>query len=78
MNGHTNWDSTMRRNTGDAPNICRDIQTRFFGPPYYIADPDDFAKFEAAGGHGDKCSEVVARAARLAVTFILEHELLSP
>jgi len=58
--------------------ICRDIQTRFFGRPYYIADPDDFAKFEAAGGHDDKCTEVVGRATRLAVKFILDHELLSP
>jgi C_GCAxxG_C_C family probable redox protein len=55
--------------------ICRDIQTRFFGRPYYIADPDDFAKFEAAGGHKDKCTEVVGRASRLAVRFILNKGL---
>lgn len=58
--------------------ICRDIQTRYFGRPYYIADPDDFAKFEAAGGHDDKCTEVVARASRLAVKFILDQNLLVP
>jgi len=57
--------------------ICRDIQTRFFGRPYYIADPDEFAKFEAAGGHDDKCTEVVGRATRVAVKFILDHELLT-
>lgn len=58
--------------------ICRDIQTRFFGRPYYIADPDDFAKFEAAGGHADKCTDVVGIATRLAVKFILDHDLLQP
>jgi C_GCAxxG_C_C family probable redox protein len=57
--------------------ICRDIQTRYFGRPYYIADPDDFAKFEAAGGHDDKCTEVVGRATRLAVQYILEQKLLT-
>jgi C_GCAxxG_C_C family probable redox protein len=56
--------------------ICRDIQTRIFGRPYYIADPDDFAKFEAAGGHQDKCTDVVGRATRVAVKFILDHELI--
>lgn len=56
--------------------ICRDIQARIFGRPYYIADPDDFAKFEAAGGHEDKCTDVVGRAARLAVSFILNEGLL--
>lgn len=58
--------------------ICRDIQTRFFGRPFYIADPDDFAKFEAAGGHDDKCTQVVGLAARLAVEYILEQKLLMP
>lgn len=58
--------------------ICRDIQVRFFGRPYYIADPDEFAKFEAAGGHEDKCTQVVGRATRLAVQFILEQKLLEP
>jgi len=55
--------------------ICRDIQSRIFGRPYYIADPDDFAKFEAAGGHRDKCTDVVGRASRLALKFILNEGL---
>ena len=57
--------------------ICRDIQIRKFGRPYYIADPDEFAKFEEAGGHRDKCTDVVGKAARLAVTFILKEGLVS-
>jgi len=57
--------------------ICRDIQVHIFGRPYYIADPDEFEKFEAAGGHQDKCTDVVGRATQLAVKFILDHKLLS-
>jgi len=57
--------------------ICRDIQARLFGRPYYIADPSDFEKFEAAGGHVDKCTDVVGRASRLAVKFLLDEGLVS-
>ena len=56
--------------------ICRDIQVKRFGRPYYIADPEDFEKFEEAGGHVDKCTDVVGTAARLAVEFILDEELI--
>lgn len=56
--------------------ICRDIQILKFGRPYYIADPDEFAKFEEAGGHQDKCTDVVGTAARVAVKFILDEGLL--
>jgi C_GCAxxG_C_C family probable redox protein len=56
--------------------ICRDIQTQRFGRPYYIADPQDFEKFEEAGGHVDKCTDVVGIASRLAVQFIIDEGLL--
>jgi C_GCAxxG_C_C family probable redox protein len=56
--------------------ICRDIQAKRFGRPYYIADPEDFAKFEDAGGHVDKCTNVVGKASELAVRFILEEGLV--
>ncbi len=57
--------------------ICRDVQIRKFGRPYYIVDPDEFAKFEEAGGHKDKCTDVVGQATQLAVEFILEKGLVS-
>jgi C_GCAxxG_C_C family probable redox protein len=57
--------------------ICRDIHIQKFGRPYYIADKDEYDKFEAAGGHDDKCTDVVGRATRLAVRFILEKGLVS-
>jgi C_GCAxxG_C_C family probable redox protein len=56
--------------------ICRDIQTHIFGRPYYIADPREHDAFEAAGGHDDKCANVVAKACRLAVGLILDEGLL--
>jgi C_GCAxxG_C_C family probable redox protein len=56
--------------------ICRDIQLIRFGRPYYIADMDDFEKFEEAGGHVDKCPDVVGKAAQLAVKLILEEGLV--
>jgi C_GCAxxG_C_C family probable redox protein len=55
--------------------ICRDIQTHIFGRPYYIADPREHEAFEAAGGHDDKCTNVVGKASRLAVGFILNEGL---
>ena len=56
--------------------ICRDIQLIRFGRPYYIADASDYEKFEAAGAHVDKCPDVVARAAQLAVELILDEGLV--
>ena len=57
--------------------VCRNIQTKVLGRPYYIVDPDEFKKFEAAGGHGDKgCPEVVGKAARWMAEIILEEKLL--
>ena len=58
--------------------ICRDIQLIKFGRPYYIADMDDFEKFEEAGGHEDKCTDVVGKASQLAVKLILDEGLVEP
>jgi C_GCAxxG_C_C family probable redox protein len=58
--------------------ICRDIQLIKFGRPYYIADMEDFEKFEEAGGHVDTCTDVVGKAAQLAVKFILDEGLVKP
>ena len=56
--------------------ICRDIQTIRFGRPYYIADVNDYEKFEEAGGHVDKCPDVVGKAAQITVNLILEEGLV--
>jgi C_GCAxxG_C_C family probable redox protein len=57
--------------------VCRNIQTKVLGRPYYLPDPDERKKFEAIGGHGDKgCPEVVGKAARWMVELLLEENLL--
>jgi len=57
--------------------VCRNIQTKVLGRPYYISDPDEMKKFEDAGGHGDDgCPEVVGKAARWMAELILEENLL--
>jgi C_GCAxxG_C_C family probable redox protein len=57
--------------------ICRDIQAKIFGRAYYLRDPDEFNKFEEAGGHRDKCPDVVGKAAQMAVKIILDEGLVS-
>ncbi len=50
--------------------VCRDIQCRIFGRPFYLRDVDDVGKFDRAGGHDDKCPEVVGKAARWTAELI--------
>jgi hypothetical protein len=57
---------------------CRNIQLIEFGRPYYIADANDYEKFEAAGAHVDKCPDGVGKAAQLAVALILDEGLVEP
>jgi C_GCAxxG_C_C family probable redox protein len=56
--------------------VCRDIQTKVFGRPFYLADPDDFQKFEKAGAHDVHCPEVVGKAARWAAEVIIDAKLV--
>jgi hypothetical protein len=56
--------------------ICRDIQIKKFGRSYYLWDPEEFNKFEEAGGHDDKCTDVVGKAAQMAVKIILDEGLV--
>ena len=58
--------------------ICRDVQTRVFGRSFDLRDPEDFRRFEEAGGHDDKCPDVVGKAARMVVEIILEAGLVTP
>jgi C_GCAxxG_C_C family probable redox protein len=56
--------------------ICHNIQTKIFGRPYYIEDPDEWEKFEKAGGHEKHCPEVVGKAARWTAELIDEAGLI--
>jgi C_GCAxxG_C_C family probable redox protein len=55
--------------------ICRNIQTKVFGRPYYLADTGEFEKFEKAGAHKRYCPEIVGKAARWVATIINEAGL---
>ena len=56
--------------------ICCNIQTKIFGRSYYLADMDEFERFEKAGGHDAlHCPEVVGKAARWAAALINEASL---
>jgi C_GCAxxG_C_C family probable redox protein len=56
--------------------LCRDVQTKVFGRPFYLADPEEFSKFEKAGAHDIHCPEVVGKAAQWAAEIILEAGLV--
>ena len=55
----------------DSP-LCKDVQKKIFGRSFILLDAKDYAKFEKAGGHVDKCPSVSANAARWAAEIILE------
>jgi C_GCAxxG_C_C family probable redox protein len=57
--------------------VCRNIQAKIFGRHYYLADMEEFEKFEKAGGHDEHhCPEVVGKAARWVATLINEAGLV--
>jgi C_GCAxxG_C_C family probable redox protein len=53
---------------------CRDVQTKRFGRPFYLRDPQQRKKFEEAGSR-ELCPDVVGRAARMTVKIILDEGL---
>ncbi|UCC90582.1 MAG: C_GCAxxG_C_C family protein [Dehalococcoidia bacterium] len=54
--------------------ICPYIQRRLFGRTWWLRDPEELEKFEAAGGHSapDKCSHVTGTGARWAMEILLD------
>ena len=57
--------------------ICHDVQTKEFGRAFDLWDPADFQAFLEAGGHTDKCPDVVGKTARWAAEIILEEQAKS-
>jgi hypothetical protein len=54
--------------------FCHDIHRCVLGRAFDLRDPAEREAFEAAGAHHDKCTGVVARAARWAVEIIGEEQ----
>lgn len=57
---------------------CANIQRKLFGRLYWVTDPDESAKFEAAGAHidPDKCMDVVGDAARWTMEILLDKRAI--
>ena len=55
---------------------CARIHTKIMGRPFYIKDPEELVKFDAAGAHTDKCTSVVGTTARMAAEILDEAGLL--
>ena len=52
---------------------CNRIHTKLMGRPFYLRDPEEREKFDAAGAHRDKCTRLVGLAAAWTAE-ILENE----
>ena len=57
--------------------ICRDVQKRIMGRSFDLWDAGDYKKFEAAGGHRDKCPDVAGKVARWVSEIILTGDIVS-
>jgi C_GCAxxG_C_C family probable redox protein len=55
---------------------CARVHTKIMGRPFYIKDPEELAKFDAAGAHTDKCTSVVGTVARWTAEILDEAGLL--
>jgi C_GCAxxG_C_C family probable redox protein len=52
--------------------LCKGIQKKIMGRSYRLCDPKEREEFIAAGGHTDKCPDVVGKAARWTVGLLNE------
>lgn len=50
--------------------MCHDIHAKILGRPYDLRDPEERKAFENAGAHDNKCTEVVALAAKWTVEIL--------
>ncbi len=52
--------------------LCKDVQTKIMGRSYNLWDPKEREEFNKAGGHTDKCPDVVGKAAKWTVEILLD------
>lgn len=52
--------------------LCKDVQRKIMGRSYRLCDPKEREEFIAAGGHSDKCPDVVGKAAKWTVDLLTE------
>jgi len=51
---------------------CKDIHMKLFGRTFNLLDPADYAEFEKAGGHVDKCPVVSGNTAKWAAEILVD------
>jgi C_GCAxxG_C_C family probable redox protein len=51
--------------------LCCDVQTKLFGRSYTLTDNDEYAAFEKAGAHVDKCPSVAGNAAKWTAEILI-------
>jgi C_GCAxxG_C_C family probable redox protein len=54
--------------------ICRDVQERIFGRSFNLWDAKEYAEFERAGGHKDKCPSVTGNVALWVAELLLDED----
>lgn len=54
---------------------CHNVHRHELGRAFDLRDPAEREAFEAAGAHEDKCTSVVARAARWVVEIVGEEQI---
>jgi len=53
---------------------CKGVQKKIFGRSYDLWDPEDYKKFDEAGAHKDKCTDVVGKTAMFVAEILLEED----
>ncbi len=51
---------------------CKDIHMKLFGRTFNLLDPDDYAEFEKAGAHVDKCPVVSGNTAKWTAEILID------
>ena len=52
--------------------LCKGVQKKIMGKSYNLLDAKEYAEFEKAGGHVDKCTNVSGNTARWAAEIIMK------
>ena len=66
------WQKFKETYGGDS---CREIQEYLFGRSYHFLDGEDYRAYEEAGGHVDKCPDVVGRACAWLAEILLDNKI---
>ncbi|MCK4433671.1 MAG: C_GCAxxG_C_C family protein [Methanomicrobia archaeon] len=53
---------------------CKGVQEKIFGRSYDLWDAKDYKKFDDAGAHEDKCTDIVGKTAIFVAEILLEED----